>query len=74
MELINRFQSSCGLQGWFCIVPSMEGREFTLILCDNNLSALPAKFQDHIVSRYQSAGTWLLDAIPKPLRPHRRHT
>ena len=35
----------------FCIVPKMEGREFTLlpdftprpILCDNNLSALPRR-------------------------------
>lgn len=48
----------------------MEGRDFELIddfeprpiLCDNNLSALPADFQDHIVARYQSAGVPLLDA------------
>ena len=54
----------------FCIVPKMEGRDFTLlpdftvrpVLCDNNLSALPADFQDHIVSRYQAAGVPLLDA------------
>jgi hypothetical protein len=54
----------------FCIVPKMEGREFTLlpdfpvrpILCDNNLSALPVKYQDHIVTRYQQAGVPLLDA------------
>lgn len=60
----------CPVGCWFCIVPSMEGREFTLIddfpvrpiLCDNNLSALPAEFQDHIVSRYQSDEKWLLDA------------
>jgi hypothetical protein len=48
----------------------MEGRAFTLlpdfpvrpILCDNNLSALPADYQKHIVSRYQATGTPLLDA------------
>ena len=51
-------------------MPSLEGREFTLlddfpvrpILCDNNLSALPADFQDHIVRRYQDADVPLLDA------------
>ena len=55
---------------WFCIVPPMEGREFTLIpdftprpvLCDNNLSALPAEYQDHIIDRYSKAGVPLLDA------------
>ena len=60
----------CPVGCWFCIVPAMEGREFTLIddfpvrpiLCDNNLSALPAEFQDHIVGRYQRAGVPLLDA------------
>lgn len=60
----------CPVGCWFCIVPSMEGREFTLIddfpvrpiLCDNNLSALPADFQDHIVRRYRDAEIPLLDA------------
>jgi hypothetical protein len=60
----------CPVGCWFCIVPAMEGREFTLlpdfpvrpVLCDNNLSALPADYQDHIVSRYQAAGVPLLDA------------
>ena len=60
----------CPVGCWFCIVPSMEGRAFTLIddftprpiLCDNNLSALPADFQDHIVNRYQRAGVPLKDA------------
>ena len=60
----------CPVGCWFCIVPSMEGRDFTLIedfpvrpiLCDNNLSALPADFQDHIVSRYRETGVPLLDA------------
>ncbi len=60
----------CPVGCWFCIVPAMEGREFTLlpdfpvrpILCDNNLSALPADYQDHIVSRYKAEGVQLLDA------------
>ena len=60
----------CPVGCWFCIVPSLEGREFTLIdnfpvrpvLCDNNLSALPVEFQDHIVLRYLRAGVPLLDA------------
>lgn len=60
----------CPVGCWFCIVPKMEGREFTLlpdfpvrpVLCDNNLSALPADFQDHIIARYRAAGVPLLDA------------
>ena len=60
----------CPVGCWFCIVPAMEGRTFTLIddfeprpiLCDNNLSALPPEFQDHIVSRYLRAGVPLMDA------------
>lgn len=60
----------CPVGCWFCIVPAMEGREFTLIpdfhvrpiLCDNNLSALPAEYQDHIIKRYQAAGVPLIDA------------
>ena len=60
----------CPVGCWFCIVPAMEGREFTLIpefeprpiLCDNNLSALPADYQDHIIRRYQDAGQALKDA------------
>ena len=54
----------CPVGCWFCIVPKMEGRDFTLlpdfpvrpVLCDNNLSALPADYQDHIVARYRAAG------------------
>lgn len=53
-----------------CIVPKMWGTKFTLIhdfpvrpiLCDDNLSALPADFQDHIIRRYQDAGVKLRDA------------
>lgn len=54
----------------FCIVPRIEGLEFTIdwdfqpapILCDNNLSALPVEFQNHIINRYQAAGVPLKDA------------
>ena len=60
----------CPVGCHFCIVPAMEGREFMLlpdfpvrpILCDNNLSALPAQYQQHIIDRYHSAGVPLLDA------------
>lgn len=60
----------CPVACYFCIVPAMEGKEFTLIpdfpvrpiLCDNNLSALPAKFQDHIIERYRAEGVKLIDA------------
>lgn len=54
----------------FCIVPRMEGRIFKLLpaftprpfLCDNNLSGLPADYQDYIVRRYQEFGVKLRDA------------
>lgn len=60
----------CPVGCWFCIVPAMEGREFTLIpdfpvrpiLCDNNLSALPKEYQEHIIARYKATGVPLLDA------------
>lgn len=60
----------CPVGCWFCIVPAMEGRTFTEIdnfeprpiLCDNNLSALRADYQDHIVHRYQQADIPLKDA------------
>ena len=60
----------CPVGCWFCIVPKLEGIEFTLnwdfqpapFLCDNNLSALPVEFQDHIIRRYQETNTKLLDA------------
>lgn len=60
----------CPVGCWFCIVPKMEGREFTLlpdfvprpVLCDNNLSALPPDYQAHVVARYRAAGVPLLDA------------
>lgn len=60
----------CPVGCYFCVVPKMEGKEFTLlwdfeprpILCDNNLSALPVDFQEHIIRRYQDTYTPLLDA------------
>ena len=60
----------CPVGCGFCIVPAMEGKEFTLlpefkvlpILCDNNLSALPAQYQQYIVDRYTSENVPLLDA------------
>lgn len=60
----------CPVGCWFCIVPKMEGKDFTLlpefpvrpILCDNNLSGLPGDYQDFIIGRYQREGVPLLDA------------
>jgi len=60
----------CPVGCYFCIVPKMEGKEFTLlwdfvprpILCDNNLSALSVEYQEHIIRRYQETGTLLEDA------------
>lgn len=60
----------CPVGCYFCIVPAMEGRTFTLlpdfpvrpILCDNNLSALPADYQRHVIDRYKAAGVWIEDA------------
>ena len=65
-----RASYGCPVGCWFCIVPKMDGRTFTLlpdfpvrpILCDDNLSALPADYQLHIVERYHAAGVPLLDA------------
>lgn len=60
----------CPVGCWFCIVPKMEGKGFTLlpdfpvrpVLCDNNLSALSADYQRHIIDRYKATGVPLLDA------------
>lgn len=60
----------CPVGCFFCIVPKLEGLEFTLdwdfrpapILGDNNLSALPVEFQEHIIRRYQETRTVLKDA------------
>lgn len=59
----------CSEKCSFCIVPFMEGGfkelpDFQVlpVLCDNNLSGLPADYQDHIVRRYREEGVPLLDA------------
>jgi hypothetical protein len=60
----------CPVGCYFCIVPRLEGTEFTLdwdfqpapVLCDNNLSALPAEFQEHIIRRYCETSMDLKDA------------
>ncbi len=59
----------CSEKCTFCIVPFMEG-DFTLlpdfkprpILCDNNLSGLPAEYQEYIIERYVKHGIQLKDA------------
>lgn len=68
--MATRASYGCPVGCHFCLVTPMDGKEFTLlpdfpvrpILCDDNLSALPAKFQDHIVKRYLAEGVPLLDA------------
>ena len=53
-----------------CIVPRLEGVTFSFdpdfipapMLCDNNLSALPVSYQEHIISRYRSFKQPLVDA------------
>jgi hypothetical protein len=60
----------CPVDCWFCIVPKLEGTKLSLlpdfpvrpILCDNNLSALPASYQEHIIEKYPAHGVPLLDA------------
>jgi hypothetical protein len=60
----------CPVDCSFCLVPRLEGTTFTLdwdfhpapILCDNNLSALPIPFQEHILRRYRETATPLRDA------------
>lgn len=60
----------CPVACHFCIVTPMEGATFSEfpdfivrpVLCDNNLSALDRRYQDHIVARYLREGVPLLDA------------
>jgi len=60
----------CPVGCWFCIVPKIEGKTFSLdwqfqpapTLCDNNLSALPDDFQEHVLRRYRETETPLRDA------------
>ena len=68
--MATKASDGCPVGCFFCIVPAMEGRAFTLlpdftprpVLCDNNLSALPADYQAHIVRRYLDFDVPLLDA------------
>lgn len=68
--MATRASYGCPVGCWFCIVPKMDGKQFTLlpdfpvrpILCDDNLSALPADYQQHVVNRYLAVGVPLLDA------------
>ena len=68
--MATRASYGCPVGCWFCIVPKMDGKTFTLlpdfpvrpVLCDDNLSALPADYQRFIVERYLRAGVALLDA------------
>lgn len=65
-----RASYGCPQDCHFCLVPKMDGKVFTLlpdfpvrpVLCDDNLSALPADYQRHIVERYIKADVPLLDA------------
>lgn len=60
----------CPVGCFFCGVPELEGREYSLdwdfqptpILCDNNITDIPVGFQEHIIKRYQESGVRLLDA------------
>ncbi len=68
--MATRASYGCPVGCWFCIVPKMDGKAFTFlpdfpvrpVLCDDNLSALPADYQQHIVDRYLKSGVKLLDA------------
>jgi hypothetical protein len=69
-SMATRASYGCPVGCFFCCVPKMDGRVFTLlpdfpvrpVLCDDNLSALPVKFQEHIIGRYVAEGVPLLDA------------
>lgn len=60
----------CPVGCYFCVVPTMEGKDFELlwdfvprpILCDNNLSGLPIHYQQYIIKRYEFEDVPLLDA------------
>lgn len=68
--MATKASEGCPVGCFFCIVPAMEGRTFTLlpdfeprpVLTDNNLSALPPEYQQHVVDRFLAAGVPLLDA------------
>ena len=60
----------CPVNCSFCIVWHIEGSAQTFdpdfdpapVLCDNNLSALPVEYQEHIIQRYQQFHVRLEDA------------
>lgn len=64
------FTRGCDVGCSNCIVPPMEGREYSMdwdavprpVLCDNNLSAIRPEWQDFIIRRYTEAGVLLRDA------------
>lgn len=68
--MATRASRGCDVGCWHCIVPAMDGKEYTFlpdfpvrpILCDDNLSALPMDYQKFVVKRYQDEGVPLLDA------------
>src|SRR3546814_7978036 len=68
--MATKASEGCPVGCWYCVVPAMEGNSFTLlpeftprpVLTDNNLSALPSDFQQHIVDRYTAARVPLLAA------------
>jgi hypothetical protein len=60
----------CPVGCYFCTVPNIEGKTFTLIpeftprpiLCDNNLSALPEDYQDYVIQKYIDHNMTIRDA------------
>lgn len=63
------FTRGCIQKCWFCPVPRIEGNVVTLnlksnpakVLMDNNLSQIPAQYQEYIVERYLEAGVTSVD-------------
>jgi hypothetical protein len=68
--MATKASEGCDVGCAHCIVWAMEGLEYTLlpdfeprpVLTDNNLSGLPADYQQYIVDRYLASGVPLLDA------------
>lgn len=63
------FTRGCEQGCWFCTVPRIEGKNYSLnrsskpakVLMDNNLSQIPAEYQEWIVEKYLSAGISTVD-------------
>jgi hypothetical protein len=63
------FTRGCVQKCFFCPVPRIEGHVVTLnrksnpakVLMDNNLSQIPAEYQEYIVERYLAAGMTSVD-------------